>query len=185
MSHWYEVYDNEQVQLITRKQVAGLTAAAAITVALTIAGLALGHTGTFPLPAVLGVLLLTWILAVRFAAGRLSRLRRVVWCVKISDDEIVGYDYARNKISLDWPTVEYVELTDTGLVVAGPARCCFEISHLFAAFSELSHRILHHTDRHHIPVLIDGQPWQNLDVFALYPFLQEGSSPENPGALRA
>ena len=123
-----------------------------------------------------------WIGAVRWIASRLRRLRRVVWCVKLSDRLIVGYDYTRQKTALDWTKVERVELAGRGLTVFGPPPCSFEIPHLFPDFAELSHRVLFYAEFYDVPVFIDGQPLQELDVYALYPFLLEGSSPGSPGA---
>lgn len=173
MPYWYEVFDNEEVQLLTRRQVGQLSGIVVATIVFTLSGLALAHAGAVPLGLVGLFIVAVWLAAVRWIATRLRQLRRVVWCVKLSDRAIVGYDYTRQKTSLDWTRVERVELAGGGLTVYGPAPCSFEIPHLFPDFAELSHRILHYAEFYDIPVFIDGQPLHQLDVYALYPFLCE------------
>ena len=184
MPYWYEVFDNEQVQLVTRKQAAMLTSVATAAVILTVASLALGANGTLPMPLVGGLLLAVWAAAVRWIAARLRRLRSIVWCVKISDRCVVGYDYMRKKTTIDWMKVERLDLTSSGIVLRGPAPCLLEIPHLFPDFAELSHRLVHYAECYGVPVYLDGKPWQHLNVYALFPFLEDGPSSGPPGTLR-
>ena len=182
MPYWYEVFDNEEVQLLTRRQVGQLSGVAVATIVLTLSVLALAHAGAVSLAPAALVIVAAWLATVRWIASRLRRLRRVVWCVKISDRAIVGYDYTRQKTALDWTKVERVELAGRGLRVFGPPPCSFEIPHLFPDFAELSHRVLFYAEFYDVPVFIDGQPLQELDVYALYPFLAENASPGSPGS---
>ena len=181
MSNWYEVFDNEEVQRHARKQATHLTAAVATTVVMTLFGMALGSEGFVPLPLVGGVLVVTWLVAVRWMANRMRKLRRLVWCVKLSEERVVGYDYTRRKAVMDWSRVQRVELTDDGLLLIGPDLFAFEIPHLFPDFAELSHRVVHYAEMNVVPVFIDGQPWQDLDVFLLFPFLADDLSSDAPG----
>ncbi len=173
MSAWYEVYDNVDVQLMTRKRAAALTGAVTLAIMFSIAVLALGLEGSLPVPTALGWIALGWFGLSWWCLHRRRRLRRLVWCVKLSDREIVGYDYARNKSSLDWLDVDRIDIRDSALVVAGREDVCLEIAHLFSEFSELSHRIIRYADLYDIPVFIDGRPWQQLDVLDVFPFLAE------------
>ena len=182
MSYWYEVFDNEEVQRHARKQAAHLTAVAATAVLVTLFGAALGSEGSLPLPLVGGVLVATWLGTVRWMSNRMRKLRRLVWCVKLSEERIVGYDYTRRKAVMDWSRVQRVELTHDGLLLVGPELFAFEIPHLFPDFAELSHRVVHYAEMNGVPVFIDGQPWQELDVFHLFPFLTDDLSSETPGA---
>ena len=182
MSNWYEVFDNEKVQQHARKQAAHLTAFAAAAVLVTLFGVALGAEGLLPMPAVGGLLMLTWLGTVHWMARRMRKLRRVVWCIKLSEERIVGYDYTRRKAVMDWSRVQRVELTDDGLLLVGPELFVFEIPHLFPDFAELSHRVVHYAEMNGVPVFIDGQPWPDLDVYQLFPFLTDDLSSDAPGA---
>lgn len=178
MADWYEVFDNEQVQLLTRKRVAALGGGAVVLLVLTLVALALAHRGLVPLPVLAAFVGGGWAAAALVALVRLRRLRRVVWCVKLSDARIVGYDYARHKTPLDWHDVARIELAPQGLLLVGPGRLSLVIPHLFPEYATLSHRVVAYAERHQIPVFVDGRPWELLDVYAVFPFLHEVASPE-------
>lgn len=182
MSHWYEVFDNEDVQEQAHKQAAHLTVVAATVVLATLVGAALGSEDYLPLPLVGGALAATWLGTAHWIANRMRKLRRLVWCLKLSDERIVGYDYTRRKVVMDWNRVRRIELTGDGLLVIGPDLFAFEIPHLFPDFADLSHRVVYHAERHHIPVFIDERPWQEVDVYHLFPFLADALSADTPGA---
>jgi hypothetical protein len=181
MSYWYEVFDNEAVQLHARKQAAHLTAVAAGAVLVSLFGIALGSEGYLPMPGLGWLLVLTWFLTVQWMARRMRKLRRLVWCIKLSEERLVGYDYTRRKAVMEWSRVQRVEVTGDGLLIVGPALFAFEIPHLFPDFAELSHRVVYYAELNGSPVFIDGQPWQELDVFQLFPFLAEDPSADAPG----
>ena len=153
----------------------------ATAVLATLFGAALGTEAYLPLPLVGGVLVVMWLGTVRWMANRMRRLRRLVWCIKLSEERIVGYDYTRRKAIMDWSRVQRVELTGEGLLLVGPELFAFEIPHLFPDFSVLSHRVVHYAEMNGVPVFIDGQPWQQLDVHQLFPFLAEDSSTDASG----
>lgn len=176
MSHWYEVFDNEEVQLQARRQAAQLTALAVATILLTFTLTALGIERILPLPAVAGLLLAIWFGTVWWIGSRMRRLRRIVWCIKLSEERVVGYDYTRRKAVLAWDQIHRVELTPNGLLLTGAAPFSFEIPHLFPDFATLSHRIVHYAEQHGVPVLIDGKPWEAIDVYRLFPFLADDTS---------
>lgn len=176
MSSWYEVYDNVEVQYVTRRQVAKLTGVAIAAGTLTVASFLLAQSFQVPLAITFGLVLALWAAFGGWSARRLRQLRRVVWCIKVSDREVVGYDYARRKLRLDWTDVARVELNDSGLVVAGPDVHSLEVPHLFPDFPSLSHRIVHYAEFYDVPVYVGDQPWQQVDVYDLFPFLQEDST---------
>lgn len=175
MSAWYEVYDNVNVQLMTRKRAAAMTGAVTLAIMFSIMVLAFGLEGSLPLISAVGLIVSAWGGFAWWSLRRRQRLRRLVWCVKISDREIVGYDYARRKSALPWLDVDRIDVRDDALVVVGCEDVCLEIAHLFPEFAELSHRIMSYGDRHSIPVFIDGRPWQQLNVYEVYPFLIEAT----------
>lgn len=173
MSAWYEVYDNVDVQLMTRKRAAALTGAVTLAIMFSIGVLAVGLEGSLPLSAALGLIAVGWALFTWWCLRRNRRLRSLVWCVKLSDREIVGYDYARRKSAIDWLNVERIDVRGEALIVIGRGNVCLEIAHLFRDFAELSHRIMKYGDLYSIPVYVDGRPWQQLDLQEVYPFLAE------------
>jgi hypothetical protein len=178
MPHWYEVFDNDRVQLLTRKQATRLVRylVAAFVVTGGIIAVGLNYKPIFLL--IIVSVLVAWFVAFWWITSRLRLLRRVVWCVKISDRKVEAYDYTRKKITLDWTEVQRIEITKEGLIMTGPDYCAFEIPQLFTDFAALSHRIIFCAELYDVPIYVDGQSWQSIDVYELYPFLAEGTSSE-------
>ncbi len=178
MSDWYEIFDNEQVQSDTRRQVgrlAGLVVVGCGAVVGLAPLLALWVSSPFLVAGLVGALLAGAFVG---ASRAFLRLRSVVWCVKLSVHRVIGYDYARRKTVLSWAEIERIELDRTGLLIVGaptgnrPGRhLC--VPHLFSDFTRLSHRAVEYAEAHGLPVCVDGRPWQLLDVATLYPFLND------------
>lgn len=180
MSQWFEVFDNEQVQLLTRKQAAGM-----FVVPLSVLGVGLlllilsreGHLGEL----LAGSLIFpAWLFTLAFLVRRILRLRRLVWCLKLSDTLVAGYDYARRQTCMPWSEVQRIDLTAGGLVIEGSEGRVLELSPLFTDFAALSHRVVQYAEQHGIPVYVDGRPWEEVDVYRLFPFLEEGLPPSPP-----
>lgn len=185
MSPWYEVYDNDQVHMLTRMQAARMTVTATVALMFAIGCMAFGLEGTLPIvvaaPAGVGALVLfAW-----RCGKQLRQLRRLVWCVKLCDREIVGYDYARRKITIPWSSAERIELGDRSLVVVGPNTDLLEVAHLFPDFPEVSHRIADYAEDHQVPLFISGKPWQQLNLYEVYPFLSEDTPSSTHGSAAA
>lgn len=179
---WYDVYDNVEIQLITRRQAAAVMVIAAIVLASSLLLLALGIAGRFPLA-------LSLLTAAAAGGGfswwlvrRIRRLRRIVWCVKLSREEVVGYDYARRRRSISWRQVERIDLGDGSLTIVGPHPLSLEITHHFREFAQVSHRIIYYADHFGIPVFVNGKPWQHLDVYDVFPFLADDTSSPRRGS---
>ena len=178
----YEVFDNDEVHLRTRKQAAHLVDTAAFAVGLTLGVAALGVMQWIPLSAAGALIALIWTGVALWIAVRRRRLRRVAWCIKLSDQRFVSYNYTRKATPLDWDRVGRVDLNDRALVIVGPAHDLIEIPHLFPDFPALSHAIVRQAEEHGVPVTIEGQPWEQLDVYSLFPFLTDDSSTGTAGA---
>lgn len=183
MSHWYEVFDNEDVQFLTRRRAATLLALTMTLAGLTAMLLATTRAGAVSPWLAGGLITSSWLTLAVVAVRRLQRLRRVVWCIKLSDRHLVGYDYTRRKTCLEWSCVQRLELTRKGLLIIGADARHLEIPHLFPEYATLSHRIVHYAERYEVPVLVDGKPWTELDVYALFPFLETNVSGEGPAAV--
>lgn len=179
MASWYEVFDNEEVLYETRRHVGILSGFASATVVVSLILALLAYADGIAGALLLAALLVLWVALALWTARRVRQLRRVVWCIKLSDRQLVGYDYARNKLTIDWTKVERIEMRDDGLQVVGPA-CTLEVPHLYPDFAALSHRIAHYADFYETPVFVDGHPWQQLDVYQVYPFLADSVLPEDP-----
>ncbi len=186
MSAWYEVYDNVDVQLMARKRAATMTAVVTLVIMFSITGLAVGLEGSLPLLVVVPLIGGAWLAFAWWSVLRYRSLRRLVWCIKLSDAEIVGYDYARHKSEVDWRSVVRVEIADSALLIVGSGQVALEISHLFADYADLSHCVVNYAERYGIPVHVDGRPWQQIDVYDVFPFLTADtpSSPTHGSASR-
>lgn len=171
MAGLFEVYDNEQVQLVTRRQAAVTFLVFAAALGETLFVIILAREGLLPLWLAIILTVGVWVVAGWRLIRHVRRTNHIVWCVKISPLEIAGYDYARRKTSLDWCEIEQVDLAREGLLIRGRDERHLEIPHLFPEFASLSHRIVEHAERHDVPIMVDGCSWENLDVHALYPFL--------------
>jgi hypothetical protein len=179
---WYDVYDNVEVQRITRNQAASTTAIVAALMAVSIAALALGIHGPVPAWTALAAAALTWGSFGYWSIRRRARLRRIVWCVKLSEDEVVGYDYSRRRITIAWRDVERLDVGDGSLTIMGPHAEYLEITHLFPEFPQVSHRVMFYAGRHDAAVYVDGRPWQQIDVYRLFPFILEDASSTQRGS---
>lgn len=173
MSCWYEVFDNEHVQLNTRRKVSVLGAVMLGALVLTISAAAATFAG--PLPIVAGMFFIVggWLLTVAWCGIRFRRLRRLAWCLRISDDGIVAYDYSRKKTVIPWDEVSQIEWAGESLLISGPPPCSIEIPHLFSEFSTLSHVILDEAEHHSVSILVEGRTLESVSAEQLYPFLAE------------
>ncbi|GAB5521584.1 MAG: hypothetical protein RhofKO_38350 [Rhodothermales bacterium] len=170
MTMWYEVFDNEQVQYVTRRQVAGLMASLAVSVALS-GALLVWAAAYVSLLLLLPVLAATWAVLGWAVMQWLQRMRRVMWCIKLSDRCIAGYDYARRQTRLDWTKVDRVVFAKHGLIVEADNGQSLQVSHLFPDYAAISHRVMEYAEFYELPLFVNGQPWQHLSVYHLYPFL--------------
>jgi hypothetical protein len=173
MSCWYEVFDNEDVQLATRRKVTALSVVAAIAATATLVCLSAMASGHISVIGAAAVIMPVWILTAVWCVARVRALRRVAWCLKISDEAILAYDYTRKKILLPWSSITRVEWTDRSALIAGPPPCTIEIPSLFSDFTALSHSLLRQAEAHQVPVYVDGGSLDLVDVYKLYPFLRE------------
>jgi len=181
MEKWYEVFDNEQVQLLTRKQAATLMAVGIALVSITVTLLLIWNEGILSGAETIGSVALIWSVVLRWGIRRFHTLKSIFWCVKLSQSHLVGYDYARKKTSLDWHDIRRVDLTAEGLLIMGTDNQPFEVLHLFPDFAALSHRVCEYAELYEIPIFVDGRPWESLDVFEIYPSLVANRPPDTSG----
>lgn len=173
----YELFHATHIQRAARRRVHRLYGVALGLILITVLSFALERLGLLPMAAVAWILAGSWLLGVGITARRLRHVRRTVWCVKVAGDALVGYDHARRKTRLEWTVIHHINLTDEALVVVKSPHCCFRIATTFPEYAALSHRIVQYANRHGITVCIDGRPWHQFDVYALYPFLTTGKPP--------
>ena len=190
MAYPYDVFDAEEVQYETRRKVTRLLGVVLAAVVLTVLAALLAHGRYASLPVVGGSVFAVWLTTIWWVSRRLRQLRRVVWCIKLSKRRLVGYDYARRTIKMDWAQVQRVEVSDDDLRIVASRHCSIDVPSVFPRFAALSHQVVFHAEAHGVPVHLDGQPFDDLDVRVLFPFLEEtlsrpdGSSSDRPGAAR-
>ena len=176
MERLYEVYDNEQVQLVTRRQAFVTSVSLAAAVAATVSLAVLLQEAVLRLPAVLTLAALVWSLAIHRVIRHRRSTNHVAWCIKISGYDVTGYDYARRKTTIPWEAVRRIELGPHGLTLHGEEAERIEIPHLFTDFPALSHRLFDRAQTHGVPVTIEGEAWEQLDVYELFPFLSAAAA---------
>lgn len=178
MSNWYEVYDSDVVLLATRKRFAKLCITSAVATVLTLALLV--YLLARPEPYVFMSLgtVSVWLGFGLWAIRRFHKLRRVVWCIKVSDRRVEGYNFARRRIYMDWTRIRRIDLTSNSIQVVGQFGQILDARHRFPDFTELSHRLVAHAEFYDVPVYIEGRPWQEVDVHDLYPYI-EGDEPSH------
>ncbi|NND72649.1 MAG: hypothetical protein HKN43_13815 [Rhodothermales bacterium] len=173
MNPFSNIFDAELVQFKTRKQVLNLSA-----------GLASVGTGLFTLIVVVntstvvpiwvaGISMLMGLITAVFLLDRLQRARRIAWCLKISDEAVVGYDFSRQRHVIRWSEVGCVDVTDSALKIHSRNRSMLEIPYLFNDYERLGHLLLEHTDRHHIRMTVNGKTLTEIDVYNLFPGLDD------------
>ncbi len=165
------VFDADEVQFRTRRRAVRLSGLAAATVVVTLVALLLTQAGTVAAPVAGGVVCLAWVGTVWWTARERRRLRRVMWCVKLSREGVEGYDYARRRLHLPWEQVRRVELVSGGLHVVGPAPCSMHVPALFPEYVELGHQVAAHAEARAIPICIDGRPYEQMDLYGAFPDL--------------
>lgn len=174
-------FDADEVHFRTRRQALRLSGLAAATAAGTLLAVLLAYAGTVSAPLAGVAVCLSWVGTVWWTARQRRRLRRVVWCVKLSREGAEGYDYARRRVRLRWEQVRRVELASGGLRLVGPPPCFMHVPALFPDYVELGHQVADHAEGRAIPICIDGRPYEQMDVYGAFPDLapprRRGPSP--------
>lgn len=183
MSCWFEVFDNEEVQLSTRRKVMALSALVVLAIGVTIISVAATMAGQMTGVGAFFLITGVWLTTTIWCGNRLKKLRRVAWCLKVSSDAVVAYDYARRKTVIPWSAVTRIDWTDHSLLISGQPPCSIEIPEMFTDFAALSHSMYERAGQANVAVFVDGQPLHVLDVYRLYPFLRDLSIvPDEPGS---
>ncbi|MBO6576257.1 MAG: hypothetical protein JJ896_08560 [Rhodothermales bacterium] len=177
MSRWYQVFDDERVNVVTRVAARRHAAGAACLGVLTGIGVFAVVTGAVSLLPIAVVLIGLWGWAGSALLRQWSTLRAQVWCVKFSDREVVGYDYRRRRIRIDWVDARCVDVGKAGLAVTSVSDLKLEVPVSFPDYTELCHAILEHAEFYEIPVFVDGRRLSEMSASTLFPFLAEFQKP--------
>lgn len=173
MASWTEVFDTEEVLYAARRAVTAVTMLFGVVVAATIGVMAVATAGRLSSGMAILLIVAVWIAAGLWSAARLRALRRIAWCVRLSEHEIVAYDHARRKTALRWKDVRRIDWHDNRMIISGDVRCSIEVPEHFTQYSRMSHIIYDLAERHNIAILVEGEPLPVLDVYELYSFLRE------------
>jgi len=173
MQSAYDLFEASQLHRTTRSQMCRLNAAFWGVLLVTIGAAMMSPTLFASAPVVvgsgLGALVVT---AIGISIKHYLR-SRTIWCVRVGPDAVIGYDCARRKTVWTWDATRQVDLTDDHLsVIQSPYRA-LALATSFDTFPALSHRIVRDAERHDVPLTIDGQSLDTLDVYALCPFIVE------------
>jgi hypothetical protein len=174
MATWYEVYDNQDALLATRRRVRQMTArygsASAVVAVAAPVVILLVPGGPWVAVGSAAVLVVAGGVVLR----ALRELHDVAWCVRLSFHGLVA-DFGRRRTAMRWSEASRVEIDDEGLLIVGTdegsAVRRLRVPHTFPRYAALSHRVVEYAEAHGRPIFVDGRPWQLLDLHALYPFL--------------
>lgn len=178
------IYDEEGVQLRTRRRMTRLAWALAGTAFCTLLIVILWQQQVIGGGMTVLLTLGLWLAAGHVLYTRMHRLQQVAWCIKFSDDFLIGYDYARRPRKIKWKDVERVEIQDDYLHIQTAQTFDLFVPASFSQFGALSHELVDYAFRHGIPLFINGVDFEELDVYEIYPFLQDdapdrGASPSS------
>ena len=182
MAEWFEVFDDERVLTAVRRRARQTVVAFALGSLLAVAAAPLA-TAAWPhaaAPAALGCGLLLTVLAVS-TLRRLTRLHRTLWKVEISVGRIVGHDVGGRRVSITWPALGALDVRGGGLAFVGTdddgRRVQLVVPSSLPRFTAFGHRAVGYAEAFGRPLWIEGQPWERVDLAALYPFVREDSAP--------
>lgn len=175
MPKYYEIYDNEEVQLSTRRQVGRLAGYVVLAASATVALVATLVHGILSLLVVAPLLAAIWGMTSWITFRRFRTLRCIVWCVKLSDNCVLGYNYARCPTVLGWNDIDFVNFTQKGVFIHGSGDQLVHITDVFPEYADLAHRILALAEDHGAPIFVDDEPLEKINVYRLFPFLTSAS----------
>lgn len=108
---------------------------------------------------------------------RLYRLSHVVWLVKLYDERIDGYDYARRKITVSLDRLKRIDLqSDSSLLLTADSGATIRIPGAFTDFPDLAHAVIARCDTDRTDVYVENRPLERLPVAHLLP-QTEGDEP--------
>ncbi|MEM1269225.1 MAG: hypothetical protein AAF752_05365 [Bacteroidota bacterium] len=166
----YEVYDSDEVLLVTKRRFNRIMLTLGVAGILAIAMVFYLTARPKPMLIWSAVLVLTSGAILHVLVSRLQALRRVVWCVKVSDRLVSGYNYARRRTRIDWTDVDYVDLERRSLRLVSESGTSIEVLYRFQEFVDLGHRLVEYAEFYELPVLIDGRPIDEVDLDGVYPY---------------
>ncbi|NBB73848.1 MAG: hypothetical protein GVY35_09230 [Bacteroidetes bacterium] len=172
MSTDYALFDASHIQRSIRHRMFRLDVLLCGIGFLTLAALFVGRAGALSPPGVAGFLTGS-LLLIGALIWRRRHLARTIWCVKVSPEGVVGYDCARRKMRIRWTDVEQIDVTDEALLVIESPYRFVTISVSFFDYPTLSHCVLAYAEPHDIPLALEGHLVNDLNVYALYPFLTD------------
>lgn len=182
MAEWSQVFDDERVLTAVRRRArrnlvafglgsVGLVAAAPLAIVVW------PHAAA---PVALGCGALLTALAV-WTLRRLARLHRTLWRIELSVGRVVGHDAGGRRVSMTWSALHSIDVRTDGLVVSGHdeqgRHARLVVAPSMPQFTDLGHRAVAYAEAFGRPLWVDGQPWERLDLAALYPPVREDSAP--------
>nr|BCX01327.1 MAG: hypothetical protein KatS3mg041_1373 [Bacteroidota bacterium] len=168
MKETWSVFEYDQLQYRIRQRVHlllwGFAVATAATVVMGLSSsLLIGDL--FPTVLFFGG---GWLVLLALVSMLLVRMQRRVWCVQISPEAIVGYDYARRKTRIDWLYAERVDLDQRGIRIRNSRGRDIEIPADFDRFPEVGELVFRYAERYQVPLYIEGRAWHELTIEKIY-----------------
>lgn len=181
MAEWFQVYSDNAALLEARRGVSRVVAgytAASVALLVVAVGVGVAQPGDAALAALAGGGALTGCAAL--TVRRLVRHQQRVWRLDLSVHRAVGHEASGRHLSLLWTALDRVDVGSRGLTLVGHDldghRLCIEVAASMPDFAALSHRAVEYAEAFRRPVCVDGQPWEALDLAALYPSIRADSA---------
>lgn len=166
-----ETYDCQAIRYYTRKQAAFYTATLFASLTLFPGGAAFLIEHSYPLFLVVLVVAGCCICS-GYCLYKIYEFRAMIWGLKLNADQIKAYNYVRQTLDLSWTEITDINVSASGITITGADRQRLVLPESFHNFTEAAHTLVCRAEENNIPVLVEGTPWEVLDVQVLFPFIR-------------
>lgn len=177
MSGHYQAFDSKDVRVTTRRHIAYHTGLLFGVLFLTLGGILL-IAGRARYPAWWGLVIgAAGLVPGSYFGLRIFRLSHVVWLVKLFEDRVEGFDYARRKMVLHWSAVRRVDFQhDHSILLTGEHGTTIRVPATFDEFPALAHAVFAKLNPAAVSIRINGRGLDELSVRTFFPEA-EGDEP--------
>jgi hypothetical protein len=178
MYGWSDTYDDETVRTAARRSANGMMVRFALVSGALVA---LAPVSTLLVPSMGLILpaacLLVLVVHAGILAVRLRRVHNVVWRIEMSIHGVTLIEAGGLRRRSAWQQVERVDVRTCGIEVvlrpeARRAAGRMLVPESFRGHAALARRLLDYAEATNVAVWVEGQPWQEVGLAAVYESLK-------------